>query len=655
MATRLVVILTLLFSGFSFAQYTTVNSVGPDTILNIYAPVTNIDCPSNSINIGGANPGFGVGDTVILMQMQGATIDETNSSTYGDITDIGNAGKYEVLIISAISLPTITFQYQMLNSYDATGSVQLISFPTYLNLNLQAKLTAPPWDGQIGGVVAVQATNQILFHNTEAIKVELWSHGFSGGTNMLLTASCGCGSSYPDYYYPNVGAANSRAAEKGDGIANTIANKEMGRGKQASGGGGGNDHNTGGAGGANYGGGGNGGRRDYPDTPWWCGTGVCRGDYGGIGGTALNGYYSNAENRIFMGGGGGCGHSNNVLTTDGTNGGGIAIFRANEIHTHSGYKEFRLQGRNITFVAGGDGNSGAGAGGTLLMEANSYIGTGQIRAYVQGGNGGTHNWGGGTNNCMGPGGGGGGGVFWYSTTPTTYLFNGAGGATGVNTGSTCNGETNGATAGGNGVEMNGLVIPQSATLPNGCVLPVGFASFKGLKKDEHVELKWITITESNNDHFVVERSQDSEHFDPLGTVKGAGTTSGTSRYGYMDPAPQPGVNYYRLKQVDLNGSSSYSAVIEVNYDFVPEVFRSLYPNPVANGESVIAELYLERDEKVKLEVFDMMGRVVYTDANKFDAGAARFNIQTSGWDSGIYFVKVSGPTTAQTKRLTILR
>ncbi|UOR04984.1 T9SS type A sorting domain-containing protein [Hymenobacter aerilatus] len=119
----------------------------------------------------------------------------------------------------------------------------------------------------------------------------------------------------------------------------------------------------------------------------------------------------------------------------------------------------------------------------------------------------------------------------------------------------------------------------------GCVdqvLPVELASFTAQVRGTAVLLAWSTASEKNNDHFVVERSIDGYAFQPLATVQGAGTTAAPTRYTSTDAHPLIGRSYYRLKQVDLDGSAHYAPVISVQVADVPAAILAAYPNPATD-------------------------------------------------------------------------
>lgn len=94
-------------------------------------------------------------------------------------------------------------------------------------------------------------------------------------------------------------------------------------------------------------------------------------------------------------------------------------------------------------------------------------------------------------------------------------------------------------------------------------LPVEWLDFTGTCSNGTTHLFWSTATEADNDHFTVERTSDGGSFEPIGEVRGAGNAQQAHAYRFDDPAPLPGVNYYRIEQVDLDGASKYSDIIAV--------------------------------------------------------------------------------------------
>lgn len=115
------------------------------------------------------------------------------------------------------------------------------------------------------------------------------------------------------------------------------------------------------------------------------------------------------------------------------------------------------------------------------------------------------------------------------------------------------------------------VASRSLFLNDCAVLPVELVGFDAKPERYVVRTNWSTASESENSHFIVERSRDGVEFDKIGTVEGAGTTQQVQHYEYVDLDPVIGVSYYRLVQVDMDGTQSFSDMVPVVYTKAPEV------------------------------------------------------------------------------------
>jgi hypothetical protein len=400
-------------------------------VINHYAAVQKI-CSDGILGVDDAT-GFAEGDKIIIIQMQGATIDVTESTAFGDVTALNNAGKYEYNEVGEVQGKNIVPKYELTNSYNASGgSVQIVRVPVYTNkVVVGGTLTAAAWNGSKGGILAFEAPEIELQSN-----IDLTGKGFRGGARSNPEGS--------DNILTYGGSTNT-GGFKGEGIAKFVSGKNQNRGKQANGGGGGNAHNAGGGGGSNAGAGGLGGADYYNGTVG-----------GGFGGAILT--YSNAENRVFMGGGGGGGHDNNAQGTAGVAGGGIAFIKTPTLKGNG--NSIISRGASQTTMAGIDGAGGGGAGGSILLEVASY--STSLTLDVRGGNGGSINQG----SCWGPGGGGGGGVVWSSAAlgggVTTMLGGGVNG-TQVSSGGCAGGADRFATSGATGSALTGLTPPVAST------------------------------------------------------------------------------------------------------------------------------------------------------------------------------------------------
>lgn len=111
-------------------------------------------------------------------------------------------------------------------------------------------------------------------------------------------------------------------------------------------------------------------------------------------------------------------------------------------------------------------------------------------------------------------------------------------------------------------------------------LPVELVAFSALPNRKSVRLDWITATESDNDRFEIERSSDLRQWQTLHIVNGQGTTAAATQYTFNDQDPLTGQSYYRLRQVDVDGTENLSFVVSVNFGEDRAVF---YPNPTTGN------------------------------------------------------------------------
>lgn len=408
----------------SFCKQIVVEDCADSIIINKYTEVLNMtDVCKNIIEVSNASEFF-VGDTILMIQMKGADIDSTNTANFGSITDYKNAGNYEFNYIKSKNGNKIELLNTLERQYDfADGKVQLIRVPYFQDYTVTTKLTCLPWDGSKGGVLVFNVQNNL----TLEADIDVSGKGFRGGIDPFSNpAAVNC---YQNQFYYPPNADN--ASGKGEGIAIISSQKSFGKGALANGGGGGNSHNSGGGGGSNGNTGGMGGY-NYELTP--CNT-IVPFDNRGIGGKQLN--YDNAANKIFMGGGGGAGQSNNPegFQALGGNGAGIVIISANTIDGNNhDIKANGVDGLACSGLSGfgcHEGMGGGGAGGTVLLNISSYADL--LNCNTKGGKGGDMIVGGAGR--LGSGGGGSGGITWFSSSslPANINLVNSGGLNGVNT------------------------------------------------------------------------------------------------------------------------------------------------------------------------------------------------------------------------------
>jgi len=187
------------------------------------------------------------------------------------------------------------------------------------------------------------------------------------------------------------------------------------------------------------------------------------------------------------------------------------------------------------------------------------------------------------------------------------------------------------------------------------IVPVELTSFAASVVNGTVLLKWSTATETNNSGFAVEKSSDNSSFTTIAFIDGNGTTSERSDYAYSDNQPVSAVTYYRLKQIDFDGTYSYSKVIEVNSD-VPGAFglAQNYPNPFNPTTNI--SFGIPEANNVSLKVYNTLGQEVKTLINKFmDAGSYEVTFEAFDLPAGIYIYSISSGNFQSVKKMMLIK
>lgn len=639
---------------------------------NTYYPGTtaNVAVGGTSITLGaGTGPsGIAIGDLVLIIQMQGAEINSTNSNVYGDgvaglpangyLNNANHRAGNMEFAVAASNVPvgggTLTLASGTVNAYQnsaASGTVgqyryQVIRVPVYFNATLTASLSAPAWNGSTGGVLAIQARNNFSFGG---FSLSANGAGFRGGGGRQLGG--GSGGASTDF---RTAATNNYNGAKGEGTAGTprylnnggslldniaegYPNGSKGQGAPGNAGGGStdgnpgsNDENSGGGGGGNGGTGGKGGNT------WNSGLST-----GGESGAT---FAQRAANRLVMGGGGGAGTTNNGTGTPGSGfaasgaaGGGIVILYARTI-TAAG--TINVNGTNANNSVLNDGSGGGGAGGSVLVFAGS--GHNLITASANGGSGGTNTGGG---SPHGPGGGGGGGVIISNGT-----LNAATTVTAGNAGTTSGGGVFGAANGTAGVLIQNATTPQYPNLSNNCILlPVSLRDFSVQASGPDALLQWQSENEQDFRGYGVERSTDGSQYQSLGFVNGRGTAS-LQLYQFTDRLAlnRASLLYYRLRMQDADGSYRYSPVRTLQTTAAGS-FR-IWPTTLAAGEPVHLQLSASNSEWIQLRILNSAGQEIRRETLRT---GQLHTLTTPSLGSGIYLLELTGRERKEVQKIIV--
>lgn len=180
--------------------------------------------------------------------------------------------------------------------------------------------------------------------------------------------------------------------------------------------------------------------------------------------------------------------------------------------------------------------------------------------------------------------------------------------------------------------------------PNVCGLPVELTSFTGEERDCATQLNWQTATETNSHFFVVERSANGINFSEIGRVNAAGNSQTLVNYDFTDDNPNI-QNYYRLKQVDLDGTYEYSEVIRINtscFDGTVSDILDIYPNPVSSAGQINMSVFAKTNQSAHITILNVDGKNLLTKQINMIEGINALHYSVSELPAGTYFIRLEG-------------
>lgn len=408
-----VILSLLILSGLAVSVYSQDKKISG--IVNVYKRVEAIGPGLDNVTLNTVDS-IAPGDTVMLIQMQGITIQTPENLAYGtSLQDtIGKPGGYEFVLVDTVYPDTkkVFFKSNILNSFSTKGNVQLIRVPYYNSATVIGKLTARSWNSteKVGGVLSMIVGRKL---NLNA-DIDVSGTGLNGGKDTIGIGDCVNSLSNSMESYP---ATFTNSGYKGEGVATYDASKVLlnplhakGMGPNLTGGGGGNGKYAGGGGGGNRGKGGDGGE-EINWGPLQCGTPLA----------SMNGAstvkISYILDGLFLGGGGGAStHAVGSTGSSGANGGGIVIIIADTISGNR--NSFKANGAASGDALGNAGAGGGGGGGSIAISVQSFsnVASDSLKISVIGGDGGIN-----SGYSYGFGGGGGGGLIWFNAPDASSI------------------------------------------------------------------------------------------------------------------------------------------------------------------------------------------------------------------------------------------
>jgi len=183
-------------------------------------------------------------------------------------------------------------------------------------------------------------------------------------------------------------------------------------------------------------------------------------------------------------------------------------------------------------------------------------------------------------------------------------------------------------------------------------LPIEILSFSATYDDKKVTINWSTASETNNNYFTIERSDDMNNWQVMGKLDGAGNSNTVRDYSFIDYGIQSGTFYYRLKQTDFDGNFAYFlppfSVVCENSSTKPEIVY--YPNPFATDLSV--DIQNISTEEATFYIFDLLGdKIMEKNLNNDQPENHNFMLNLGSLPAGIYFAKFASSSYTWTTRL----
>jgi hypothetical protein len=181
-------------------------------------------------------------------------------------------------------------------------------------------------------------------------------------------------------------------------------------------------------------------------------------------------------------------------------------------------------------------------------------------------------------------------------------------------------------------------------------LSLEWGSLEGIALKNTIKVKWTTLTEINTDVFILERANAQGIFEEIGTLKGSGNSASVRRYEMVDLAPMIGNNRYRIVQIDDEGGSAISTIVEVMFNGPTTLsWGAIAPNPAS--AFVNLTFFHDQSEDLLLTLCTLDGKVIVKEDLRASAGTNQLQMILSEVKSGSYIISLQGAKAKVSRRL----
>lgn len=191
---------------------------------------------------------------------------------------------------------------------------------------------------------------------------------------------------------------------------------------------------------------------------------------------------------------------------------------------------------------------------------------------------------------------------------------------------------------------------------NNVELPIHLLNFNAqyIPESKSVKVLWQTVTEINNNYFTIDRTVDGFNFETIGNLNGAGNSNSLLSYSFNDENPLKGISYYRLKQTDFNGNSTYSNLAPIAINSLGENYDTIlksYPNPASTNINL--SFLAANNENVEIQISDFTGRIIQQKNVFLNQGGNSIDLDVSDIPNGLYMVSVKSQTPSEILKLAV--